>query len=102
MELKGEKVNKELEQLAIKITRISLSPLYDDDTLYRDNQDTFIQYRVDLGSDKIAEYIYQNYIAITEKDKLLKEIEMYRTEILRLGGSLKKEEFGKIIKKEEK
>lgn len=36
-----------------------------------------------------------------DKDKLLMEIEMYREEILRLGGSLKKGKFGKVREEED-
>ena len=52
----------ELDKLAIKITRISLSPLYDDNAVFKANQATFMQYRVDLGADRIAEWVLRNYV----------------------------------------
>ena len=52
--------NKEIEELAIEITRVSLSPLYDDPKVYKDNQFTFTQHRLDIGANKIAEYLINN------------------------------------------
>mgnify|MGYP001579446371 CR=1 FL=1 len=51
--------DKEIEELARELTRIAMSPIYDDDKVLEANQDTFRQHMQSMNAEVIASHIHK-------------------------------------------